>query len=132
VFLSEQDRGILAAYLNMGLRAFMETYCRWVSFGPGREVLSLKEKSNYDCIFWKEGCSVYDVRPLQCRTFPFWSSNVASAEAWSRAAALCPGMGTGAVYTGEQIESCLAAERENQIIRKPNPITTTEDMERTR
>ncbi|GHT95055.1 zinc/iron-chelating domain-containing protein [Spirochaetia bacterium] len=118
VFLSEKDLGLLAAKLSMKTNEFMAAYCRWVYSGPGGEVLSLKEKSNYDCIFWKEGCSVYDARPLQCRTFPFWQSNVASSESWNRAAAFCPGMGTGTVHTGGQIESCLAGERENHIMRK--------------
>jgi Fe-S-cluster containining protein len=40
---------------------------------------SIKEKrlsdSNYACIFFDldlKKCSIYDVRPMQCRTFPFW------------------------------------------------------------
>ncbi|RLA70551.1 MAG: YkgJ family cysteine cluster protein [Epsilonproteobacteria bacterium] len=39
---------------------------------------SLKEKRfgvSYDCIFYERkyhGCSVYEARPVQCRTFPFW------------------------------------------------------------
>ena len=40
-------------------------------------------------------CSIYLVRPLQCRTWPFWSSNLTSAEAWNRAAKTCPGMNRG-------------------------------------
>ena len=30
---------------------------------------------NYACVFFdeeKKRCSIYPVRPLQCRTFPFW------------------------------------------------------------
>ncbi|MDR1555213.1 MAG: YkgJ family cysteine cluster protein [Campylobacteraceae bacterium] len=39
---------------------------------------TLKEvnfKNGYACIFFDEkiqGCGVYDIRPKQCRTFPFW------------------------------------------------------------
>jgi len=39
---------------------------------------SLKEKKfddSYDCIFFQRengGCQIYEARPLQCRTFPFW------------------------------------------------------------
>ena len=39
---------------------------------------SLKEKrfgASHDCIFYERkyhGCSVYEARPVQCRTFPFW------------------------------------------------------------
>ncbi|NOQ29745.1 MAG: YkgJ family cysteine cluster protein [Helicobacteraceae bacterium] len=40
--------------------------------------VSLKEKifeDSYDCIFFDRevmGCSIYEARPIQCRTFPFW------------------------------------------------------------
>ncbi len=30
------------------------------------------EKDNYECLFFKNGCTIYQVRPTQCRTYPFW------------------------------------------------------------
>ena len=38
---------------------------------------SLKERANGDCVFWdrEAGCTVYSVRPRQCRTWPFWECN---------------------------------------------------------
>lgn len=39
-----------------------------------------------------DGCTVYDARPAQCRTFPFWPENLASRESWEReVVADCPG-----------------------------------------
>jgi len=71
--------------------------------------LSLKEKPNLDCILWENGgCSVYDARPLQCRSFPFWSSCVSSAEEWEFHAAQCPGIGTGPLHDRREIERWLA------------------------
>jgi Fe-S-cluster containining protein len=97
---------------------FVETYCRWISLPWAREQLSLKEKSNYDCIFWKQGCSVYEQRPQQCRSFPFWQSVVISAEAWETAAASCPGMGKGALHTSAEIASWLEEEDAETVIGK--------------
>lgn len=62
---------------------------------------SLTEKPDGDCIFLqREGgktyCGIYEVRPLQCRTWPFWNENLRSPDAWSRAARTCPGMNKGA------------------------------------
>ena len=37
-------------------------------------------------------CSVYHLRPTQCRTWPFWASNLRSERDWREAAAHCPGM----------------------------------------
>ena len=49
-----------------------------------RRGMSLREKANGDCIFYdrKKGCTIYDIRPKQCRTWPFWESNIDTPEAW--------------------------------------------------
>ncbi len=63
-----------------------------------------------DCIFLKktgpntQGCAVYKARPNQCRTWPFWSSNLTSANAWNQAAKRCPGINRVKFHSFEQIE----------------------------
>ena len=66
---------------------------------------SLKEKSNGDCVFYDRmaGCTVYPVRPRQCRTWPFWECNTMSPAAWDRAAAECPGCNQGELIPAEEI-----------------------------
>jgi len=71
---------------------------------------SLTEKKNGDCIFLEQengrgGCRIYPVRPLQCRTWPFWPSNLRSADAWDEAVLKCPGINTGKHYDFAQIEA---------------------------
>ena len=61
---------------------------------------SLTEQKDGDCIFLtrdgqKVGCSIYPVRPMQCRTWPFWSSNLRSQNAWEESTADCPGVNRG-------------------------------------
>ena len=52
---------------------FYEKYIQKVKYK-----FSLKEIEYNDglkCVFFdeqKKGCSIYPVRPIQCRTFPFW------------------------------------------------------------
>ena len=29
-------------------------------------------KGDYACIFFDNGCTIYEVRPKQCRSYPFW------------------------------------------------------------
>lgn len=105
----------------MGYTQFVETYCRWVPAGTGREQLSLREKPGYDCVFWDGGCVVYEARPLQCRTFPFWPSVLASEEAWEETAAECPGMGRGPLHGAGHIEGCLSARRREPVISREAP-----------
>jgi Fe-S-cluster containining protein len=109
VFLSEKDVTRLAAELRMDYADFVKTYCRWAPDRRGdRERLSLKEKSNFDCIFWDGGCTVYRARPVQCRTFPWWRAVVSSPEGWEMAGSGCPGIGAGVLYSRAEIEARLA------------------------
>ena len=105
VFLSEKDVEALATKLGIGYSDFIGVHCRWIPAGNGIEQLSLKERSNYDCIFWKDGCTVYGSRPLQCRTFPFWTSVLVSRESWQAVSEGCPGMGSGALHDAAEIEA---------------------------
>jgi len=66
---------------------------------------SLREKANGDCVFFdrSKGCTIYPVRPRQCRTWPFWESNVVTREAWEHTCEVCPGSGKGELISAEEI-----------------------------
>ncbi|MCL2130236.1 MAG: YkgJ family cysteine cluster protein [Treponema sp.] len=126
VFLSEVDLARLVKAFQMQQNDFINTYCRWVPSMKGNYELSLKEKPNYDCIFWKKdikpagcdnygGCLVYDWRPLQCRAFPFWPSIVNKRKNWDITAQNCPGMGSGTLHSEKSIENWLS-QRQNEPI----------------
>lgn len=75
--------------------------------------ISLTEFANGDCTFFSPAerkCTIYPVRPTQCRTWPFWRSNLQSPESWQQVQAVCPGSRAGAWISLEQIEA-LASER---------------------
>jgi len=118
VFLSEKDLEKLTSLLKMNRENLQKTYCRWVIDWNGEKVLSLKEKSNKDCIFWDSGCTVYESRPLQCITFPFWSSIVDSPGCWEVAASGCPGINAGKLHTKEEIDNFLTLRKSQPIINK--------------
>jgi Fe-S-cluster containining protein len=101
------DEEKLCGLLEIDRGVFESKYCRQVSLGIVNRV-SLKEKSNLDCIFWEGGgCSVYTARPLQCRSFPFWSSNLSSKTQWEEIARQCPGVGEGCVHSRREIQQWL-------------------------
>jgi len=116
VFLTEKDKDSLAAELKMDISSFISAYCRWVVDWKGELILSLREKSNKDCILWDNGCTVYSARPVQCVAFPFWRSVLSSAEAWEIAASGCPGMNQGELYTQEEIEERIDLRGELQYV----------------
>ena len=135
VYLSENDLFRLANEFQMDYAAFIKTWCRWIPFDRGRERLSLKEKSNYDCIFWSSkggiassegfsgggGCTVYEARPLQCRVFPFWDSTLCSEQAWEAAGTGCPGINNGELFEKGTIEAYLRQVDEEPVIEREIP-----------
>lgn len=95
-----EEATAIARALGMPLKDFESACLRRVGAR-----ISLLERPNGDCIFWQEGagCTVYDTRPTQCRTFPFWTENVHSRQAWLRLAERCPGVGGGRRYAEGEI-----------------------------
>ena len=105
VWLTDEEEKQIADFLDISLDEFEKTYTRMV-YGLRR---SLKEipQSNYDCVFFNsetKQCSIYDVRPAQCRTWPFWDSLLESKQAWDNACKNCPGCNQGPLIPFEEIE----------------------------
>lgn len=74
---------------------------------------TLREKANGDCVFYEKaaGCTIYPVRPRQCRTWPFWESNLVTPDEWRRTCEICPGSGKGELISADEIT------RRAQVIR---------------
>jgi hypothetical protein len=98
VWVSASEARRLARFLDLSLEQFRTRYLRRV-----KNRCSLTERANGDCVFFRGGCTVYPVRPQQCRTFPFWSENLRSEDAWAEAGEGCPGIGRGRLYSPEEI-----------------------------
>ncbi len=70
IWVSPKEIEEIAGFLKMDVEKFKEMYLIKVGYK-----YSLKEKpykNGFACIFFAKGCSIYPVRPKQCRTFPFW------------------------------------------------------------
>jgi uncharacterized protein len=118
VFLSRQDLTRLLNRLEMDEEEFIQDFCVTVPDGFGNQI-SLGEQENKDCIFWSDGgCSVYEDRPEQCRTYPFWSHVLESEESWNREARECPGIGIGRLHSFLDIRNSVAARVRNRPVRR--------------
>ena len=95
----------MADHLGIMPEEFIRRYVR-------REALrlSLKERSNGDCVLWNRGCAVYEMRPGQCRNFPFWRDVLRSRGIFREVARGCPGVGKGRLYDREDIDACAAGQ----------------------
>jgi Fe-S-cluster containining protein len=100
VWVGEDEISAIAAYRDEPVAQVKALYTR-----PFDGERSLREKANGDCVFFdrQDGCTVYPVRPPQCRTWPFWESNVLTPESWKRTCQVCPGSGQGELIPSEEI-----------------------------
>ncbi|HTW95345.1 MAG TPA: YkgJ family cysteine cluster protein [Tepidisphaeraceae bacterium] len=127
VWISREEVQLLAEHLQLTPAETIEQFCLTIN---GQ--LTLRERRNrhgdYDCIFLRtessapqgDGsgpvfrrryCGIYPVRPLQCRTWPFWDSNLATEKAWKQAARTCYGMDRGRKFSLKVIEALRDADK---------------------
>lgn len=106
VWVNQAEIVAIADRLKMAVAAFEKKYVRQI--GVRR---SLMEYKNGDCVFFdnkSRKCKVYEQRPRQCRTWPFWNSNLRSPETWAETCEVCPGSGKGKLYQLEHIQQQAA------------------------
>jgi Fe-S-cluster containining protein len=100
VWVSDEEIAAIAEFRGEEADEIRQLYAR-----PASQRLTLREKANGDCVFYEvdRGCTIYPVRPRQCRTWPFWESNVSTPQAWERTKMECPGAGQGKLIPAEEI-----------------------------
>ena len=108
VYLSDIDLNRFSKYFKISIKKFKEKYCQ---ITDGFIHLSEKYELNGNCIFLKDRkCSVYNSRPTQCRTWPFWNENM-NVKIWDNDISVnCPGIGKGKKINYTKIKKFLEDE----------------------
>jgi Fe-S-cluster containining protein len=108
-WVSEAECDALGERLGLDAETVRARYTRLVWRG-GEQRRTLIEKRGGDCVFFQRGvgCTVYEDRPKQCRTWPFWGRIVASPQDWADSARECPGMNRGQVHSAAHISATAA------------------------
>lgn len=90
VWLREEDIQNLSKNLNLSRESFLKKYTRRVGF----DIALIDNPRSEDCIFLKDKkfCGVYDSRPKQCQTFPWWPDNLKSLSLWEEVKKTCEGI----------------------------------------
>ena len=73
IYVSKQEMKKIAKLLEMNLKIFMDEYI-YKNFYM-YNINEIKNGDSHECIFYdvsSNGCTIYDARPTQCKTFPFW------------------------------------------------------------
>lgn len=105
VWITKPEVKFLAEHLQLSIEDTHKKYLRRVITRHS----IIEHPNTKDCIFLSNaencfGCSVYPVRPNQCRTWPFWDINLQNSDMWNSAAMTCPGINRGKLYSFEEIE----------------------------
>lgn len=115
VFLTKADRDRLTRRLNKPLTDFASLgEFEHTSFSGKEAKAWFLNDNDQGCIFFKDGkCEVYEDRPIQCKTYPFWPENM-DPDAWKQVAEMCPGVGVGEVpaRAGEMLQAQFVANEE--------------------
>jgi Fe-S-cluster containining protein len=109
VWVNNEEIAALAKLLGQEIDDFEDRYVRRVGARK-----SLKEFPGGDCVLLdsqSRRCTVYEARPAQCRTWPFWDSNLKTPADWEHTCSVCPGSGKGRLYTLDEVE-------EQRLVRK--------------
>ena len=105
MWASRYELGLIAKFLKISEIDLRARHTRRVGLR-----ISLSEQPNGDCTFLADGqdgrgCKIYPVRPLQCRTWPFWNLNLRSQNTWNQAGTKCCGMNKGELHSFEEVEA---------------------------
>lgn len=116
LFLSAVDLRRLAEHLTLSDEEFFLQYCEIVDVRLAQRV-SLAADPDGRCVFLDGNrCAVYEHRPLQCRSFPFWASNLADTEAWNSVGQVCPGVNQGRLWPSQELEEILERSEQEPLI----------------
>ena len=105
IWVTRPEIELIADFLKVSIGQLRQQYLKRV----GLRTTIIEQSVTKDCIFLRKlderkKCVIYPVRPGQCRTWPFWSENLASPNAWDNTAQKCPGINRGKLYSYEQIQ----------------------------
>lgn len=105
VYLTEEDHLRISAHLGMTPEEFSDKYLYRT-----RSLRRLRVPRRVQCTFLEaDGCRIHAVKPLQCRTFPYWPGLMDSRREWGETGKWCPGIGQGELVNIE-LASAQSAE----------------------
>jgi len=73
IYVTKTEIEIIAKLLDMQVRDFVQKYLFKKMYKYS--IKEIKNGDEFECIFYDasaNGCTIYDGRPSQCKTFPFW------------------------------------------------------------
>lgn len=122
VLFNADEAAAIARRLGVPVERFLTEYTHDTE--AGRSLREVKTVHGLDCVFLdratvpgKAVCSLYEDRPTQCRTFPFWPEHIQSRRSWQRLGHACEGVNRGSFVPVEAIRLDRDRQRAAEINR---------------
>ena len=113
ILFSREEGEAIARRLGLSYADFYERYTHDTPAGRSlRETRHTDAEGRvlHDCVFLDREsepgrliCSLYEDRPTQCRTFPFWPEHMGSEKTWEYLGRVCEGIGRGDFVPADSI-----------------------------
>ena len=112
IWVTSPEIKLIADFLKIKPGQLRQRYLR----RRGLRTTIIEQPNTKDCVFLRridgqKRCTIYPVRPSQCRTWPFWPDNLADADTWNKAAQKCGGINRGRLYSFEEIEKIKKSKK---------------------
>jgi Fe-S-cluster containining protein len=110
VYVNDDEVVALARLRGTSVRAFERAYTfvdelGWTQIRFDGEYCPFLDRTN-------NTCTVYEARPVQCRTFPFWGDMI-DKKGWTpEAREICEGVGHGPVHPVAKVEASIREMQE--------------------
>ena len=73
IYVTKKEIESISKLLELDINIFVDDYL--FKKGYKYSIKEIKFNDSHECIFYdreSNGCTIYDARPTQCKTFPFW------------------------------------------------------------
>lgn len=124
ILFSREEGERIAARLGLSYADFYDRYTHDTPAGRSFRETRFTEPDGtvkHDCVFLDRQtepgrliCSLYEDRPTQCRTFPFWPEHMGSRKSWAMLGKSCEGIGRGAFVPASEIRIQRAKQRQSR------------------
>jgi len=102
VNLSPADLEAIPRFLGISAEEFLS---RYGTKEPGHFPTLRMDTPRCPFLDADSRCSIYAVRPMQCRTWPFWRANLEQSVWEGAVKACCPGAGRGEHFSRAEVDA---------------------------
>ena len=97
ILRKENEAKKIRAFLKLSSAWFRRRYLVRLDNMQSQNTLGIRIDNNGKCVFLddKKKCRICSVRPVQCKTYPFWPELVQTRNAWMTESERCEGIGRG-------------------------------------